>query len=122
VYNLAWRDGRYTAVGGFGIGLPAVWTSTDGQAWETIDEFTTLSEADLYTIETGPAGWVILGRDSQGAGSVGWTSLDGLCWTALPPFVSGGDTAVASDHVVIFDRTAYPEMWVGTFTGGSGSC
>jgi hypothetical protein len=122
VYNLAWRDGRYTAVGGFGIGLPAVWTSTDARAWEPIDEFTTLSEVDLYTIEAGPAGWVILGRDSQGAGSVGWTSLDGLCWTSLPPFVSGGDTAVASEQVVILDRTEYPEMWVGTITGGSGSC
>lgn len=122
VYNLAWRDGRYTAVGGFGIGLPAVWTSTDGQAWEPLDEFTTLTDVDLYTIEAGPAGWVILGRDSQGAGSVGWTSRDGLCWTSLPPFVSGGDTAVASDHIIVLDRTAYPAMWVGTITGGSGSC
>lgn len=122
VYNLAWRDGRYTAVGGFGIGLPAVWTSTDGRAWEQVDEFTNLSEVDLYTIEAGPAGWVILGRDSQGAGSVGWTSRDGLCWTSLPLFVSGGDTAVASEQLVILDRTAYPEMWVGTITGGSGSC
>ena len=122
MYNLAWRDGRYTAVGGFGIGLPEVWTSTDGRAWEPIDEFSTLSEIDLYTIEAGPAGWVILGRDSQDAGSVGWTSRDGLCWTSLPPFVSGGDTAVGSEQFVILDRTAYPEMWVGTVTGGSGSC
>jgi hypothetical protein len=122
VYNLAWRDGRYTAVGGYGIGMPTVWTSTDGSEWDQIEELTSLSGIDLYTVEAGPAGWVILGRDSQGAGSVGWTSLDGLCWTSLPPFVSGGDTAIASEHIVVFDRTTYPDVWVGSITGGSGSC
>jgi len=122
VYNLAWRDGRYTAVGGYGIGLPTVWTSTDGRQWDQIEELTSRSGVDLYTVEAGPAGWVILGRDSQGAGSVGWTSLDGLCWTPLPPFVSGGDTAITSEHIVVLDRTTYPDLWVGTMTGGSGSC
>ena len=122
VYNLAWRDGRHTAVGGYGIGLPAVWTSTDGQEWEPINVFTSLSGIDLYTVEAGPAGWVILGRDIQGSGSVGWTSSDGLCWVSLPWYVSGGDTAVTSEHIVILDRTTYPELWVGAITGGSGSC
>jgi hypothetical protein len=122
VYNLAWRDGRYTAVGGYGIGLPTVWTSTDGRQWDQIEQLTSLSGVDLYTVEAGPAGWVILGRDSQGAGSVGWTSLDGLCWTSLPPFVSGGDTAITPEHIVVLDRTTYPDIWVGTITGGSGSC
>ncbi len=122
VYNLAWRDGLYTAVGGYGIGLPAVWTSTDGEDWEPIDSFGSLTDIDLYTVEAGPAGWVILGRDSQGSGSVGWTSLDGLCWESVPWYVSGGDTAVTSEHIVILDRTTYPEIWGGAATGGSGSC
>jgi hypothetical protein len=122
VYNLAWRDGRYTAVGGYGIGLPAVWTSTDGYDWEPVDSFDSLTDIDLYTVEAGPAGWVILGRDSQGSGSVGWTSLDGRCWEAIPWYVSGGDTAVTAEHMVILNRTTYPEIWIGTITGGSGSC
>lgn len=122
VYNLAWREGRYTAVGGYGIGLPAVWTSTDGEEWEQIGSFAALSDVDLYTVEAGRAGWVILGRGIEGSGSVGWTSLDGLCWTSLPRYVSGGDTAITSEHIVVLDRTAYPDIWVGTITGGSGSC
>ncbi|MGH8872661.1 MAG: hypothetical protein ACRDWS_11855 [Acidimicrobiia bacterium] len=122
VYNLAWREGRLTAVGGFGVGAPAVWTSTDGQTWEPIDSFTALAGIDLYTIEAGPAGWVILGRDREGSGTVGWTSTDGLCWTALPWYVNGGEAAVTSEHIVVLDRTAYPEIWVGTATGESGSC
>jgi hypothetical protein len=122
VYNLAWRDGRFTAVGGHGIGLPAAWTSTDGQEWEPIEFFASLTGVDLYTVEAGPAGWVILGRDVEGSGSVGWTSLDGLCWLSLPWYVSGGDTAISSEHIVVLDRTSYPDIWVGTVTGGSGSC
>jgi hypothetical protein len=122
VYNLAWRDGRYTAVGGHGIGLPAVWTSTDGQEWEPIEVFASLTGVDLYTVEAGAAGWVILGRDIEGSGAVGWTSLDGLCWLSLPWYVSGGDTAISSEHIVVLDRTSYPDIWVGTITGGSGSC
>jgi hypothetical protein len=122
VYNLAWRDGRYTAVGGFGIGLPAVWTSSDGFDWQQIESFDPGSDIDLYTVEAGPAGWVVLGRDSQGVGTVGWTSHDGLCWLPLPMSVTGGDTAITSEHMVILDRTTYPQIWVGTATGGSGSC
>ena len=122
VYDLAWREGRYTAVGGFGIGMPAVWSSADGTDWETVHTFSSISDVDLYTIEAGPAGWVILGRDSQGAGTVGWTSQDGLCWLSLPSSVSGGDSAVNSEHIVVLDRTTYPEIWVGSATGGIGSC
>jgi hypothetical protein len=122
VYNLAWRDGRFTAVGGFGIGEPAAWTSEDGHVWELITTFTTLTGIDLYTVEAGPAAWVILGRDSEEANSIGWISLDGTCWSTLPFEISGLDTAVTSEHFVILDRTSYPETWVGTITGGSGSC
>ncbi len=122
VYNLAWRDGRFTAVGGFGIGEPAAWTSEDGREWDLLPSFTSLEGSDLYTVEAGPAAWVILGRDSQEADSIGWTSLDGTCWSPLPFEISGLDTAVTSEHIVILDRTSYPETWVGTITGGSGSC
>jgi len=122
VFNLAWREGRFTAVGGFGIGRPAAWTSTDGQDWELISSLTSLNDVDLFTVEAGPAGWVMLGRDSEESGTVGWTSMDGLCWNTLPPSVKGGDTAVTSEHIVILDRTSYPVIWVGRITGGSGSC
>jgi len=122
VYDMAWRDGRFTAVGGFGIGQPAAWTSTDGLIWEPIASFTTLTDLDLYTVEAGPAAWVILGRNSEESGSVGWTSNDGICWSPLPFEISGGDNAVSAEHIVILDRTIYPELWQGETTGGSGSC
>lgn len=122
VYTLGWRDGRFTAVGGLGIGAPAVWTSTSGREWEQIDIFSSLSGIDLYTVETGPAGWVILGRDSQGSGTVGWTSQDGLCWTPFPDQVDGADTAITKESILLLDRVIYPEIWVGATTGGRGSC
>ncbi|MDP9143166.1 MAG: hypothetical protein M3N43_00435 [Actinomycetota bacterium] len=122
VYNLAWRDGRFTAVGGFGIGEPAAWTSEDGHVWELITSLTTLTGVDLYTVEAGPAAWVILGRDSEESDSIGWTSLDGTCWNPLPFEISGADTAITSQHMVILDRTTYPEVWQGAITGGGGSC
>jgi hypothetical protein len=122
VFNLGWRDGRFTAVGGFGIGRPAAWTSTDGRAWEPMAFFTDLEEVDLFTVESGAAGWVVLGRDSEGSDTVGWTSSDGLCWNVLPDSIDGGDAAVSAEHIIVFDRTTYPELWQGTTTGGNGAC
>ncbi|HEY4607504.1 MAG TPA: hypothetical protein VIH55_07620 [Acidimicrobiia bacterium] len=122
VFNLAWHEGRFVAVGGFGIGEPAAWTSTTGEDWELIENFASLTDVDLYTIETGPAGWVILGRDSESSDTLGWTSMDGLCWTALPWVVSGNDAAVGAEQILVLDRSSYPEMWQGTTSGQNGSC
>ncbi|MGH8952078.1 MAG: hypothetical protein ACRDX9_11690 [Acidimicrobiia bacterium] len=121
VYTLGWREGRFTAVGGLGMGQPMVWTSVDGRDWEPIDSFS-LSGIDLYTVAAGPAGWVILGRASQGADTVGWTSQDGLCWTSFPAQVDGAAAAITTESIVLVDRITYPETWVGTATGGRGSC
>ncbi|MGH8949103.1 MAG: hypothetical protein ACRDXF_09625, partial [Acidimicrobiia bacterium] len=49
VYSVAWRDGLFAAVGGTGIGEPAVWTSSDGQRWDQSDTFAFVSGVDLYT-------------------------------------------------------------------------
>jgi hypothetical protein len=122
VYDLAWRDGRFTAVGGRGIGLPAVWTSADARDWDLVDDFASLSSVDLYTVEAGGAGWVILGQEFAGPDTVGWTSGDGLCWTPLPGEVGGGDTVVSSKQVLVLDPVTVPEIWVGTSTGGAGRC
>jgi hypothetical protein len=65
---------------------------------------------------------VILGRNSEGSGTVGWTSLDGLCWLPLPLPVSGSDSAVTTEHILIVDRTTYPVVWRGAVTGGNGAC
>lgn len=122
VYGMGWHQGRFVAVGGRGIGQPAVWVSGDGEQWTEIDTFSSMDGVDLYTVEAGDAGWVILGRDSAGEGTVGWTSSDGLCWLSVPWFVNGADAAVSTEHIIILDRTAYPDLWVGDVTGGRGSC
>lgn len=122
VFNLAWRDGIFTAVGGVGIGQPSAWTSTDGQRWEPISFFSDLEDVDLFTVEAGPAGWVMLGQGSDETTTAGWTSLDGQCWSTIPLNISGIDTAITSEHILIIDRSSYPEIWQGTMTGGTGSC
>jgi hypothetical protein len=122
VYNMAWREGLFTAVGGTGIGEPAVWTSSDGQEWDQSDSFAFVSGVDLYTVQAGPAGWVILGRESEGSAAVGWTSSDGSCWTALPVEVNGSDPAVSREMMMVVDRITYPETWVATATGSAGTC
>jgi hypothetical protein len=122
VYDFAWREGRFTAVGGYGIGKPAVWTSTDGVTWETIDSFPEVAGYDLYTVAAGPAAWVVLGQTDEQSSPVGWTSLDGVCWEPLPWEATGTDVAVGDHSVLILDRTSYPEVWRGSLTGGTGSC
>lgn len=121
VYDFAWRDGRFTAVGGYGIGEPEVWTSTDGMNWETL-AFLDIGGHDLYAVAAGPAAWVILGQADEQSNRVGWTSLDGLCWETLPLEVAGSDVAVSSETVLLLDRTEYPEIQTGSVTGGTGSC
>lgn len=121
VYDLASRDGLLIAVGGHRFGDPAAWASVDGEVWHEIDSFTELSGLDLLTIEAGPAGWVILAKDGGGPGTSGWTSTDGSCWEPLPSQVGGLDAAINEDQVMVIDRTAYSELWIGTATG-SGSC
>ena len=122
IYSMAWRDQRFTAVGGTGIGEPVVWTSSDGQEWDQSETFAFVSGVDLYTVQAGPAGWVILGRESEGSTAVGWTSTDGTCWTALPDEVNGSGAAVTQEMVMVVDRITYPETWVATTTGGTGTC
>lgn len=121
VYDLASRDGLLIAVGGHRVGDPAAWASVDGKVWHEIDSFSELSGLDLLNIEAGPAGWVILAKDGDGPGTSGWTSTDGACWEPLPSQVGGLDAAVTENQVLVIDRTAYSELWLGTATG-SDSC
>jgi hypothetical protein len=121
VYDLASRDGLLIAVGGHRFGDPAAWASVDGRVWSEVDTFSEVTGLDLLTIEAGPAGWVILAKDGDGPGTSGWTSTDGSCWEPLPSQVGGLDAVVSEHQVLVIDRTAYPELWLGTATG-SGSC
>jgi hypothetical protein len=121
VYDLAWRDGVLIAVGGYAIGEPAVWASDDGIEWAEITP-DTAGAVDLYRVEAGPAGWVILGHDNLESRPVGWTSSDGLCWEPLPHPVSGGEAVVTGNNILLVDRTDLPGMWLATPTGSAGAC
>ncbi|HLF61526.1 MAG TPA: hypothetical protein VI980_10145 [Acidimicrobiia bacterium] len=122
VQDLGWRDGRYVAVGGFDVGDPAAWTSADGLEWEPVAPTGSWGSVDLVSVDVGPGGWIVLGKLSESSGFAGWTSRDGLCWEALPKHVGGGDAAVASTHIILADRTSYPELWVGTVLATDRSC
>lgn len=121
VYDLAWKDGVLVAVGGHAIGEPAVWTSEDGVEWiEITPEIP--GAVDLYRVEAGAAGWVILGRDSLESRPVGWTSIDAICWEPLPGSVGGGEAVVTEEHMLLVDRTDLPGMWLAKPTGSDGAC
>jgi hypothetical protein len=122
VYDVAWSDGEFVAVGGHGIGQPAVWTSSDGLAWEQLSSFDEDQAFDLYTVASGPAGWVILGQTEEQSTPLGWVSRDGECWEALPWEVAGSDALVGTGEMLLSDRSTYPESWHGSLTGGTGSC
>src|SRR3970282_588610 len=66
VYDLAWRDGRFVAVGGLDVADPAAWTSTDGLEWESLLPGESWGEVDLVAVEAG-----------RGAGVV-WRSVEAL--------------------------------------------
>ncbi len=116
VYDLMWRDDRFIAVGGFGVGKPAVWTSVNGSEWDLVPSLSDPFEADLFTVEAGPAGWLILGQGAGGQDSLGWTSFDGLCWEPLPPGIDGSTAAVSSEAFLVVDRASAGSYWLGTVT------
>jgi hypothetical protein len=114
VYNLAWRDGLFLAVGGLAIGEPAVWSSRDGTEWSRLNALDAGSGVDLFTVRAGGAGWVVLGQETESSRQVGWTSPDGACWVPLPTDVHAGDAGVSGTQVLLVDRVRYPETWVST--------
>jgi hypothetical protein len=122
VYDLAWREGRFVAVGGLDIGDSAAWTSTDGLDWEMFSPGGSWGEVDLISVEAGRGGWIVVGTSSEGLGFAGWTSTEGVCWEALPVDVGGGDAVVATSQVMVVDRARYPELWVGSRLSADGSC
>ena len=97
---------RSVAVGGPGLvavghdggrDAAAVWTSTDGIAWQRVphDEAALGGDSPLttmYSITVGGPGLVAVGRDIW-QGAVVWTSTDGLVWerVAQDEAVFGGD-------------------------------
>ncbi len=122
VYDVAWRGGLFIAVGGVGIGEAITWSSPDGLNWEVVTALSSVGEADLFSVEAGEAGWIVLGRDEAGFESVGWTSTDGRCWEPVPLPVRGWDAAVARSRILVLDRGTPAGMWTGTPTGERGIC
>ena len=120
VYDVAIRGDTFLAVGGGGIGEAVIWTSEDGVTWDPIDfDF---GSVDLFSVDGGPVGWAILGRDTATSAPVGWTSADGRCWEPIPAIAGGTDVVVTDDQVVIVDRRNYPTLWRGEPTGSTGIC
>ena len=117
VYNLAWRDGRFIAVGGSGIGDPVAWDSEDGRQWDPLSGFEPGSGVDLYTVRAGEAGWVILGQETETSRPVGWVSADADFWTAVPAEGDGDDAAITGDRAMLVHRVTFPETWLSDMAG-----
>ena len=111
VYDVASDGTSLMAVGGAGADRPALWHSFDGLRWSRrpIMGIPGFSRYEPTQIDAGPAGWVIIGEDSSGAGSSGWVSIDGRCWEPMPSDVQPRGAAVGTDviSVVAADGTVW---------------
>jgi hypothetical protein len=66
----------------------AVWTSTDGEAWECVaPDNLALGNGVLVAMVAGGPGYVALGRDHAGrySSAAVWTSVEGRTWNRVPP-------------------------------------
>jgi hypothetical protein len=113
--DLAWRDGRFVAVGGIGYDRSMAWTSTEGLTWEQVDGVRPEPDVDLVEVDAGPLGWVIMANARDGSPRTGWFSRDGDCWEPIPEEVNGHGVAVGEEYVVVVDGTL-GEVWVGAPT------
>lgn len=95
-------DGLLVAVGsvenGSGVEVAAVWTSTDGRAWEAVDPETPTFGSDtglavsMVDVASGPRGFVAVGN--EGAVDVAaWRSADGHSWARVEAGADLDDTS-----------------------------
>lgn len=67
---------------------PGIWTSTDGQTWETQKSEVTLGAGSLEDISPTPSGWFAVGRDRPGSdpdvNAAVWSSSDGTSLESYP--------------------------------------
>lgn len=118
VYDLAWHDGLFVAVGGIGP-QPVVWSSTDGLEWERIRPpgFVTAGpEFAVIEVEAGPLGWVIVAERADRVGHLGWASPDGRCWLTIPDEAAGRHPVVGTDRILIAGGTDPHQVWTATVT------
>ncbi len=113
VYDVAWRDGRFVAVGGIGFDNAIVWTSVDGAVWERIDALTTGTAVNVAQVESGPIGWIVTGQPRDGSATIGWFSADGVCWESLPDEVASTGVAVGEDHIMLAESDP-ARIWMGS--------
>lgn len=114
VFDVAWRDGRFIAVGGVGFDNPAAWTSADGITWEDLDIPEVEDPLDLAGIEAGELGWVMSAVPRSGQDPISWFSHNGECWEPLPEGVHGEAVAIGADRIMLIDATPSATVWIGT--------
>lgn len=117
VSDVAWRDGRFVAVGGIGLDLPLAWTSTDGVAWEVIELPGVEDTGRLLHVERGGLGWMIISDQRNRSEARGWFSTNGVCFRPVPDWVVGSKVAINDDAVLSVGRGPEPDIWVGTLDG-----
>ena len=103
VYDMAWRDGRFVAVGGIGFDNAVAWTSLDGTRWDRIDALAQIRGMDITQVESGPLGWIVTADPRDGSPLAGWFSPDGVCWESLPEGVAAPGVAIGEERVMFVD-------------------
>ena len=138
IVSVAWRQGRFVAVGGGGEpGAVVSWMSDDGRTWVPVSIFAEGNQASLNSVAAGPDGFVADGMYRRHPAI--WTSPDGKAWkrSDLPgstaddpgrlrfagghfflPLIflplSGGDLLCSTDGQR-WSRTTVPGFGVGIF-------
>jgi hypothetical protein len=94
ITDVAAIHGRFVAVGWYdlmdpsaGGSIPAIWTSTDGRAWQAIEPLDGASPGffgDLTAVIEGGPGLVAIGEVDAGPRPAAWVSTDGLAWRRAP--------------------------------------
>jgi len=115
VSDIAWREGRFLAVGGIDQ-TARVWESTDAVTWTDATPRPVRLATQSFTligVEAGPAGWAIVAEESDRSHYSGWVSPQGDCWFRIPTETAGRVIAVGTEGFAVAGGVGVESVWLG---------
>ena len=117
LWDVAYGNGLFVAVGGMNTGPCFIATSGDGVTWTQATGAS--AYADLFSIEYDGTQFIAAGKTHSGSNAITTVSGNGANWTDKPIGILPGLQAVASDGAKLVAMSGYGNIYLSADAGTS---